>query len=194
MLLTFSYFELRKNKTEGGSALIQRYKVTKVSVYPPYLGNPTPHSGFDLAVGCIEVPEDDHYVQQLYSKYSDHIPRPLAGEYSTSRTAVVGFPGEYNGEKWGIVREIPIHEREKWTFKKDEQKDILMYDFIDTGPGQGGSPVMGMSPREVIGVHIGGNAVRKRKWATYLNPVKLKWIADTLEIPIKEDSNRLYLD
>lgn len=184
-------FELRKNTIGGGSALIRRYKVAKVVVYPPYFENPTSHSGFDLAVGWIEVPEDDHYVQQLYSEYGDHMPQPLAGEYSTTKAAVVGFPG---GEKWGIVREIPIHERENWMFKKDEQKEILVYDFIDTGPGQAGSPVMGMSPREVIGVHTGGNAVHKIKWATYLNPIKLKWIADTLEIPIKEDSNRLYLD
>jgi hypothetical protein len=43
-----------------------------------------------------------------------------------------------------------------------------------------------MLPREVIGVHIGGNAVRKESWATYLNPINFKWIADTLEIPVKE--------
>ena len=89
---------------------------------------------------------------------SRDIPQLLAGEYSITRVGVVGFPGARNGEKWGIVREIPTHMRESWTFKKHEEREVLTYDFIGTHPSQAGSPVMGMLSREAIGVHTGATA------------------------------------
>lgn len=185
-------FELRENRAEGGSSVIRQYKVSKAEVYPQYLTDPTSHSGFDLGLCWIQVSEDDYFIEQLYSRHGDYMPQPLAGEYSTDKVAVVGFPSQCNCEKWGVVTPVPIDKREDWKFKKDEQKEILVYDFIHTSTGQAGSPVMGMSPRDVIGVHVGGNINLKKKWATYLNPTKLKWITDSLGVPLKEDSNRLY--
>ena len=34
----------------GGSVHRKGYKVTNIAVYPPYLHNPTSHSGYDLAL------------------------------------------------------------------------------------------------------------------------------------------------
>ena len=173
-------FEIRENKAVGGSALVKRYEISDISVYPPYLKEPTSHSGNDLALGWIQVPEDDNFVKELYSKCCEYMPRLSAGECFTTRVAVVGFPAEHSGEKWGMVADIPSDKIEDWKLKKDEQKEILVYDFIDTSPGQAGSPVMGMTSRDIIGVHTGGSARLKKKWATYLNSTKIKWIAETL--------------
>lgn len=180
---TTVYFELRENKAVGGSALLKRYRVTDIVVYPPYYDNPTSYSGYDLALGMIQVPEGDNCVKELYSKYSEYMPRLLPGDYSTTKVAVVGFPAEHKGEKWGMVSDVPRDKIEDWKFKKDDQKEILVYDFMDTSPGQGGSPVMGMTSKDVIGVHTGGN--RMKKWATYLNSKKIKWIAE--KVGIKEE-------
>ena len=191
---TSAWFELRNNKAgEGFDMMKGRYKVSKVSVYRPYLTDPTSHSGFDLALCWIEVPEDDSLIQDLYIKYRGYMPRPLAGAYSTTRAAVVGFPEEHKGEKWGMAKEIPIKERENWRFKKGEQRNLLVYNFIDTSPGQSGSPILGMMPNDVIGVHTGGSAVQKQNWGTYLDSTKLEWIAAELKTTIREDSNQFYL-
>ena len=175
-IATSAWFEFRNNQ---GEATKRRYNVTHYAVYPKYWTNPTTHSGFDLALCWIQVPRDDYFVKQLCSKpNSDYMPRPIAGEYSTTRVAVVGYPGVHEGEKWGMVEHVPIEKRQDWMFKKDVQKKLLVYNFIDTSEGQSGSPVMGMSPRDVIGVHTGGDPILKNNWATYLNRTKLQWIAD----------------
>lgn len=197
------WFELRNNMGSG-SALIKRYQVTKIAVYPPYFKDPTSGSGFDLALCWIEP---DHVVKELYSKYHYHMPDPIAGAYSTYTAAVVGFPGEKAGEKWGMVVNIPDDKREDWRFDTQEEmdwlqidrevkeKEILVYQFIDTSPGQSGSPVMAMKASDILGVHTGGSSSLKKNWATYLTPAKLKWIADSLGSPwtIVNDYYTLYL-
>jgi V8-like Glu-specific endopeptidase len=89
-----------------------------------------------------------------------------------------------------MAQEIPPNERINW---KGEEKKILIYSFIDTSPGQSGSPILGMGPNDVIGVHRRGSTTRKKNWGTCLDWNKLKWIADTLKVPIQEDSNQFRL-
>ena len=181
---TSVWFELRENKPESGSVLTKRYKVTQTAVYPRYFEDPSSASGFDLALCWIDVPEGDHTVKQLYSKYRS--PGPLSGFYGAYHVALVGFPGEHEGEKWGMVGEVPDSKREDWDFGPDPEKyktkgkEILVYDFVDTSPGQSGSPVMGRESSHILGVHTGGKASLKKNWATYISPAKLKWIADAL--------------
>ena len=91
------------------------------------------------------------------------MPHPLSGRYSTNKVAVIGFPGERNGEKWGMVAETPIDKKNDWNFGL---KEILVCNFIDTSPGQSGSSVLGMIPRDVIRVRTGGKAALKKNWAT----------------------------
>ena len=40
---------------------------------------------------------------------------------------------------------------------------------------------MGMTSRDIIGMHTRGSAVLKKNWAIYLNSTKIKWIAEILE-------------
>ena len=183
---TSVWFELRENKPESGSSLIKRYKVTRIAVYPPYFKDPSSASGFDLALCWIDVHTGDDTMKEQESKYRVFQPNPLSGAYSTYVLAVVGFPGEHKGEKWGMVGQIP---REDWELGQDpfntkkcitEGKEILVYDFIDTSPGQSGSPVTGMKSHHILGVHTGGSASLKKNWATYISPAKLEWIVGSL--------------
>jgi V8-like Glu-specific endopeptidase len=191
---TSAWFELRNNRSgETFDMMKARYKVTRVTVHPRYFEDPNSYSGFDLAHCSIEVPEDDRFIQEIYCTYHMYMPSPLAGAYSTTKAAVIGFPVEHMGEKWGMAQEIPPNERIKWKFNKSEEKNILTYSFIDTSPGQSGSPILGMGPKDVVGVHTGGSAIQKQNWGTYLDWNKLKWIADDLKTPIQEDSNQFRL-
>lgn len=186
---TSVWFEFRENKPGSGSILIKRYKVTRIAVYPPYFKDPSSASGFDLALCWIDVHTGDHTMKEQESKYGRAPPNPLSGAYSTNLLVVVGFPGEHKGEKWGMVGDIPYDKQEGWVFGPDpfstkkyktEGKEILVYDFIDTSPGQSGSPVIGMDSTEIFGVHTGGSASLKKNWATYISPAKLQWIVDSL--------------
>ena len=193
---THAWFELRKNEVGSGSVLNKRYKVTKIAVYPLYFEDPTSGSGFDLALCWIHVPKDDHTVKELYSKYE--MPIPLATAYAATSAAVVGFPGEHSGEKWGMESKVPKENIKDWIFGFDEkinEKEIFVYKFIDTSPGQSGSPVMGMKPSDVLGVHTGGSASLKKNWATAITSAKLQWIADSLGSPwsVSNDYKTLYL-
>ena len=186
------WFELRNN-TGRGSALKKRYNVTKIAVYPPYFKDPTSSSGFDLALCWIET---DHIMEELRPRY--YI--PVAGTYISSKVAVVGFPGEKAGEKWGMVADIPHDKRDDWHFGRSndnkEEKEILVYQFVDTSPGQSGSPVMcGGETTIILGVHTGGSSSLKKNWATYITPAKLKWIAAALgsSWTIGSDYGTLYL-
>lgn len=84
-------------------------------------------------------------MKELYSKYG--MPIPLVRYYAVTSIAVVGFPGEYKHEKWGMVANIPKDNKRDWTF--DAKREIFVYKFIDTNPGQSGSTVMG-NPSEIL--------------------------------------------
>ena len=265
---TSAWFELRNNQIPSGSTLTKRYQVTKIAVYPPYFGDPTSTSGFDLALCWIDVPKGDY---TYFHSLSDSI--PVAGSYgvhslqvygffrilteieynlrtkyreirkksalirawqvwrriagvsevrknlrrirkfcclSTDKASadleamgvgnisLVGFPGEYKGEKWGMRVTVPRDKREEWSCKMDwdesKMKEILVYDFLDSSPGQSGSPIIA-EESQILGVHTGGSASLKKNWGTYITPTKLRWIADTLgsSWDIGNDHNTLYL-
>lgn len=100
-----------------------------------------------------------------------------------------------------MVRKVPRDKREDWNYvpnefnqKEIDEREILMYDYIDTGPGQSGSPVMAAQQPHILGVHTGGSASRKKSWGTYITPAKLKWIVSSLGDPwnIGNDWGTLY--
>ena len=190
---TSAWFELRNNQIPSGSTMTKRYQVTRVEVYPPYFGDPTPTSGFDLALCWIDVPESDH---TNFGSLSGSI--PVAGQYQVGDISLVGFPGEYKGEKWGMRSTVPYDKREEWSCKSDwdesKMKEILVYDFLDSSPGQSGSPIIAQES-QILGVHTGGSASLKKNWGTYITPTKLRWMADTLGSPwhIINSYNSLYL-
>ena len=188
---TNGWFELRKIKAGSGSVLMKQYKVTKTAVYPKYFEYPTSGSGFDLALCWIHVPEDDDTVKELYSKYK--MPTPLVREYAPTSVAVVGAPPEHKREKWGMAAQVPRRNIEDW--KLDENREIFVYQFFDTSPGESGSPFMGMKPSEILGVHVGGSALLKKYWATAITSAKLQWIAESLGRPwrVRNDNKILYL-
>jgi hypothetical protein len=105
---TSAWFELRNNTSgETFDMMNAWYEVTAVAVYPRYFEDPTSYSGFDLALCWIEVPEDDRFIQNLYRTYHMYMPSPLAGAYSTTRAAVVGFPVEHKGESGVWLKRFP---------------------------------------------------------------------------------------
>jgi len=69
-----------------------------------------------------------------------------------------------------------------WSFGHGSEyaREILVYDFIDTSPGQSGSPIMNGYGSDLVGVHTGGSAVMKKNWGTFIDSDKLKWIAESL--------------
>ena len=178
---TQAWFELRKYQAGSGCTWVldERYQVTKIAVYPEYFENPTPGSGFDLALCWIHVPESDRTVKELYSKHE--MPIPLVREHAPTCAAVVGFPAKHKGEKWGMVAHVPEEIIKDWIIDKNRQ--TFVYQFIDTSPGQSGSPVMGMKPSEILGVHTGWSNHLKKNQATAITSAKLQWIADSLGRP-----------
>ena len=202
------WFELRKNGASGseGSSLVKRYKIHKREVHPKYFDNPCPESGFDLALCWIEVPENDQHLETMTS--TGIFPTLAAGvRYFTDKctVAVVGFPAEVQnrnvgGEKWGMAAKVPMEQREDFG---NEQRDCLVYNFIDTSPGQSGSPIMHIMGQdsdseyqcEIFGVHTGGCEIQKENYATFITYEKLKWIVRCLGSPWKINSNgdQMYL-
>ena len=185
------WFELRKN-TASGSDMIAEYKVSKMIVHPKYFENPTPESGFDLALCWIDIPENDKFFSEL-NIASIPIATAGVGNFTTkSRIALVGFPGEdKEGEKWGMIVDVPTDKVKDWVFSGDKYIELLVYDFIDTSPGQSGSAVIHITGQnfesvyEIIGVHTGGSDIFKKNWATSITPAKFQWISQCLE----EDKN-----
>ena len=102
---------------------------------------------------------------------------------------MVGFPEEHEGEKWGMSVDVPCDKKDNWRFPSEweerDNKEILVYNFTDTSPGQSGSPVMGMNPEDILGVHTGESVTRKKNWATYITPPKLEWIAAKFGKPLE---------
>ena len=190
---TSAWFEIRNNQLPSGSTLTKRYQVTKIAVYPPYFGDPTSTSGFDLALCWIDVPKGDRTLESFFV-------RPMSGYYgSVSAISVVGFPGEYKGEKWGMEANVPEDKSEDWSFpeywKESKKEEILVYDFVDTSPGQSGSGVI-VENFLILGVHTGGSASLKKNWGTYITPTKLRWMADTMgsSWKIATEYDTLYID
>ena len=203
------WFELRKNGVfeSEGSSLVKRYKIHKREVHPKYFDNPCPESGFDLALCWIEVPENDRHLK------TGIFPTLAAGvRYFTDKckVAVVGFPKEaqnreVGGEKWGMAAKVPMKQREDFRISGIEQRDCLVYDFIDTSAGQSGSPVMHIMGQdsdseylcEIFGVHTGGSDIHIENYATFFTYEKLDWIVQHLGSPwkinSKGDPNQIYL-
>lgn len=179
-----TWFEIRNNKLENGSSLIKRYKVKGIVVHPSYFMHPTTHSGFDLALCWIDVPEDDN---TLRNKSYSCLSNPVACNFENGKEiVVVGFPCEREGEKWYMKGNITNYH---------EEKEIIVYDNIDTTLGQTGGPVMAENSHYIIGVHVGGHPVTGTRWATYITPAKLSWIADQIGNPwhIFEENKTLFL-
>ena len=118
---------------------MKQYEVTKIAVYPLFIESSCDPE-FELALCWIEVPKDDHIVKELYTNYGDYMPRLIARRYNTDTAAVVGFPNEKKGEKWGMVASVPSDQRKHWQFgtdcKSSQNRETLEYDFIDTSGGQ----------------------------------------------------------
>ena len=205
------WFELRKNGSSSleSSSLVKQYKIHKMEVHPKYFDNPSPASGFDLALCWIEVPENDQHFETMMS--TGIFPTLAAGvRHFTDKckVAVVGFPAQaqnrnVSGEKWGMAAKVPMEQREDFC---NEHRDCLIYNFIDTSAGQAGSPlihiIMGQDSDseyqyEIFGVHAGGSKIRKEKYATFITYEKLEWIVQCLGSPwkinSKGDPNQMYL-
>ena len=189
---TKAWFELRENKRFRRSAMIKQYNVTKIFVHPSYRNNPTTVSGFDLALCLIQVPEDDRTVKERYSMYEMPIP-VVKQNAAISSAAVVGFPCEHKGEKWGMVADVPQENIKDWILNGN--REIFEYNFIDTSEGQSGGPLLRGNSNEIIGVHTGGKVSLGKNWATAITSAKLQWIANCLGEPwrVGGDSNALYL-
>ena len=205
------WFELRKNEASSleSSSLVERYKIRDREVHPKYFDNPYPESGFDLALCWIEVPENDQHLETMAS--TGIFPTLAAGvRYFTDecKVAVVGFPKKaqnryVGGEKWGMAAKVPVNKREY--FSGTKQRDLLIYDFIDTSAGQSGSPMMHIMGQdsdseyqcEIFGVHTGGCKLRKENYATLITYAKLEWIVQCLRSPwkinSKGDPDQMYL-
>ena len=170
------WFEIRVNKANGGSDIIKRYNVSKCFIYPPFYNNPTCRSGFDLAICVLDIPRDDRIIPEIRQNYG--LPSlSSTSAHLTKKIAVVGFPEEFNGEKWGMVVNVPDDKESDWHQFLDNKREILVYNFVDTTNGQSGirSPVMCESGH-IIGVHTGGTSAQKKNWATRLNSSKMQWI------------------
>ena len=173
------WFEIRVNKADGGSDITKRYKVSKCFIYPPYFNNPTCDSGFDLAICVLDIPRDDRIIPEIRQNYG--IPSLSANAHLAKKIAVVGFPEEFKGEKWGMEANVPDDKESEWHQFLANKREILVYNFVDTTNGQSGSPVMCESGH-IIGVHTksGGTSVLKKNWATYLDSSKMQWIKSCL--------------
>ena len=170
------WFEIRVNKADGGSDIIKRYNVSKYFIHHRYLNNPTCHSGFDLAICVLDIPRDDRIIPEIRQNYG--LPS-LSTNAGTKKIAVVGFPEEFEGEKWGMEANVPDDKESEWHQFLDNKREILVYNFVDTTNGQSGSPVMCESGH-IIGVHTGGTSAQKKNLATYLDSSKMQWIKSCL--------------
>ena len=171
------WFDIRVNKADGGYDIIKRYSVSKCFIYPPYLDNPTCDSGFDLAICVLDIPHDDRIIPEIRQNYG--IPSLSTSAHLAKKIAVVGFPEEFKGEKWGMVANVPDDMESDWHQFLYNESEILVYNFVDTTNGQSGSPVMCESGH-IIGVHTGGAIAQMQNWATYLASSKMQWIKSCL--------------
>ena len=80
-----------------------------------------------------------------------------------------------------MIANIPRNQRKLFRFRMYGRWH--RYNFVDTTAGQSRSPIMGMKPCEIIGVHTGGCDFQKENFGTYITPEKLEWIAEAIGSP-----------
>jgi len=94
------------------------------------------------------------------------------------------------GELWGMNGEI---EEDDW------KNELIIYDSIDTTPGQSGSPLFFKYSNHdngyaIVGVHTGSNGMTK--YGTRITRKKLEWIESILSHQIRLDPryHHYYID
>ena len=181
-----AWFEIRQNciDRDRGSLLKNIYNVSVYWVHPEYSQHPVSESGFDIALCKIDVPDGDPVIQQIRENYGLLTPTFFSGASDIRQLAIVGYPAEKKGDKWGMVVDVPDDKKFEWLNGNSRQRDLLVYDFIDTSPGQSGCPIIS-NPGKIVGVHTGGKAALLKNWGTYVSPAKLHWINKVLGVDIQ---------
>jgi len=86
---------------------------------------------------------------------------------------VIGFPGEKNGEIWGM-KGIQDKSNEPIAIAKN----VITYKNIDTSAGQSGSPIILNDNKSIIGIHVAGDQPSKINYGTLLTDEKYIWISN----------------
>jgi len=175
-------FESREN-TENGSKLLHKYKIIKYCVHPEYIKtNFDSEKGYDLAI--LIMRDEKHY----YSSHNNaHIPvlSALIGEdfekIQKHDIKVIGFPGEKNGEIWGM-KGTQDNSNDSIVI---DSNNVIRYNNIDTTRGQSGSPIILNDNKSIIGIHVAGNDQSYTNYGTLLTIEKYIWISDIVTDHVK---------
>ena len=180
------WFEIRQNciDRDRGSLLKNIYNVIDYWVHPEYSRHPVSESGFDIALCKINVPDGDPVIPKIRDNYGLLTPTFFSGASDIGQLAIVGYPAEKIGDKWGMIADVPDDKKFEWLNANSRQRDLLVYDFIDTSPGQSGCPIISY-PGKIVGVHTGGKCALLKNWGTYISPAKLHWINKVLGVDIQ---------
>src|SRR5690242_4458532 len=92
---------------------------------------------------------------------------------------LMGYPGEYNMELWGM-KSINNKLNNDQYIKINDKYDLLIYTNINTSEGQSGSPIVmdnvSNESKYIIGIHVGGDLKKKENYGTLFNNNKIEWI------------------
>jgi len=100
---------------------------------------------------------------------------PSFDDFLVKEALIYGYPGEKNGELWGMKGQISI-----------AADDVFSYSDIDTTGGQSGSPIIGVAQLQdssssltryvLLGVHTNGGC--DKNYGTMFTWHSLQWIGD----------------
>jgi len=146
--------------------------VSNISIFPGYLENPDIIQGFDIAIGLL----DGEFNNAPFSKNSQWSTIDDEECKNGDVICVIGYPGEYNEKLYkmeGTIFEIR---------KLENGRKLILYNDIDTSPGQSGSPVLLKKNNKwfIIGIHVGYDRSLNVNIATAITNDVYDWVEDQM--------------
>ena len=111
------------------------------------------------------IGDDDNngnYIDNGYNGYNKNKKKGMDDEY---KGEIYGYPGDKNGECWGMIGDVVVLENEY----------LISYDNIDTTGGQSGAAIWVNG--EIVGVHTNGDYLGvKENYGCMLTVERIEWI------------------
>jgi len=159
---------------DGRKNCLIQAKVTSFHIHPMYHDHWELHEGYDIAIAKLDgdfnraPPSQNSYWSDIESE----------GAKEGEEICVIGYPGEKDGFLYmmkGTIYEIR---------SLDSNRKIILYNDINTTPGQSGSPVYLKRGAKWarIGVHVGYDPSVKCNVATGITKEMKSWICNSVRL------------
>jgi len=175
---------------DGVSDYFKKYDVKDFVIHPKYFDNPSPASGFDIAIARLDLephilPQDSNRTIKkklgIGSPYYVNLLVNSAEDKWYEWITVAGYPAEDEKRSHQYTMTGCLSE----SYRNTAGGHVLLYKDIDTTGGQSGSPVFSASREErrtdLVGVHTGYAGAGQGNVATAWSPLLEEWLIEVLK-------------